>query len=142
MAKNRFTTPLDLREIGYETWKTLRETVYVSDRTVTVPKGFVTDLASVHPLFRSLIPQIGYWSHAAVVHDFLYHEHREGIDDSWTRKEADLLFKEMVGVKAKEYGVPNRYGHFLYLGVRMGGPESWETPAERASRRKDDWLDD
>jgi len=40
-------------------------------RRITVPRGMLTDLASVPPLFRSLVSRTGPWVEAAVVHDFL-----------------------------------------------------------------------
>lgn len=42
-----------------------------AERHITVPRGMLTDLASVPPLFRSLVSRTGPWVEAAVVHDFL-----------------------------------------------------------------------
>src|SRR3954454_19309299 len=39
---------------------------------VSVPKGFVTDLASIPQLFCSILPPTGRYSYPAIVHDFLY----------------------------------------------------------------------
>jgi len=38
---------------------------------ITVPRGMITDLASVPPVFRWLIGRVGPYLEAAVVHDFL-----------------------------------------------------------------------
>ena len=38
---------------------------------LVVPRGMLTDLASVPPVFRSLVSRVGPWLEAAVVHDFL-----------------------------------------------------------------------
>ena len=38
---------------------------------IVVPRGMLTDLASVPPVFRSLVSRVGPWLEAAVVHDFL-----------------------------------------------------------------------
>lgn len=40
--------------------------------SVRVPKGFVTDLASVPQIFWSKYPPTGRYAYAAVVHDYLY----------------------------------------------------------------------
>ena len=39
---------------------------------VTVPSGFVTDLASIPMVLWSIFPPYGPWNKAAVLHDFLY----------------------------------------------------------------------
>jgi hypothetical protein len=39
---------------------------------VTVPKGFVTNYASVPCLLRGIFPPQGKWNRAAILHDYLY----------------------------------------------------------------------
>lgn len=39
---------------------------------ITVPEGFVTDLASIPRLFWSVMPRDGKYADAAIVHDYLY----------------------------------------------------------------------
>jgi hypothetical protein len=53
---------------------------------VTVPKGFVTDLASIPRALWSLLPKTGRYAYAATVHDYLYWE------QNLTRAEADDIF--------------------------------------------------
>ncbi|MEM9247248.1 MAG: DUF1353 domain-containing protein [Pseudomonadota bacterium] len=38
---------------------------------IVVPRGLLTDLTSVPPLFRGLVGRVGPWLEAAVVHDYL-----------------------------------------------------------------------
>lgn len=45
--------------------------VSVDGKVITVPSKFKTDFASVPRLFRWLIPPMGRYSWAAVVHDYL-----------------------------------------------------------------------
>jgi hypothetical protein len=56
-------------------WRLHAPLVYYSDvlgRTVTVPTGYVTDLASVPRLFRFIVPVANAKNRrAAVVHDYL-----------------------------------------------------------------------
>lgn len=137
----KFSGPLVIKEIGYEMWEIahsfhLRVSGLYPDDIITIPEGFITDLASVPHLARSLVPKIGYWSQAAVIHDILYHNHRTGQDTDWTRKEVDKVFRDAASAKADEYGVPEsrRKEKILYLGVRMGGLASWETEEERKER--------
>src|SRR5258708_33483224 len=39
---------------------------------ITVPVGFVTDLASVPRVFWSLLPPAARYSYPAIIHDYLY----------------------------------------------------------------------
>src|SRR5262245_14300413 len=39
---------------------------------VTVPAGFITDLASIPPIFFSILRPDGLYTYPAIVHDFLY----------------------------------------------------------------------
>jgi hypothetical protein len=84
-------------------------------KTVVVPKGFVTDLASIPRLFWTLLPRDGVYMLPAVVHDYLY----------WTqgcsRSEADtVLFLAM-----KEYEIEPLRRWVIYLGVRAFGFWAW-----------------
>ena len=47
-------------------------TVDGAARSTTVPRGMLTDLTSVPPVFRSLVNRVGPHLEAAIVHDFLY----------------------------------------------------------------------
>jgi len=131
---------LDLREIGYELWSVLAPFRFTSDdgTVVEIEAGFVTDLASVPALARSIVPKIGYWSQAAVVHDKGYREHRLGNNVEWTRKQVDQWLLQGMRAKAMEYGISDddarRKDEEIYLAVRMGGLASWETKAERQQR--------
>jgi len=40
-------------------------------KTLVVPRGMLTDLTSVPPVFRGLVNRVGPWLEAAIVHDFL-----------------------------------------------------------------------
>jgi hypothetical protein len=81
----------------------------------TIPRGFVTDGASVPWFFQRLLPRQGRYFAAAVIHDYLY----------WSgllsRKEADLVLLEFS--KRLRVGWIDR--HMLYRGVRIGGWVAW-----------------
>lgn len=85
---------------------------------VQVPKGFVTDYASIPPgPLRALFIPTGQYGRAAVVHDFLY----------WTqhcsREQADRLFLFAM-IESK---VPADTRIKMYTAVRAGGEPSWRT---------------
>lgn len=96
---------------------------------ITVPEGFVTDLASIPRGLWNLLPKAGPYVKAAVVHDWLYWDGRiEGAPI--TRGDADGVFKramESVGVGAFKRNL-------IWLAVRVGGGGMWD--AYRRGQKK------
>ena len=96
-------------------WRLHAPLVYYSDvlgRTVTVPTGYVTDLASVPRLFRFIVPVANAKNRrAAVVHDYLC-THPEGLVKD--QKQADMVFREALSV----VGVGRFRSAALYYPVR------------------------
>lgn len=118
---SNFTTDLVLEYLPKENlWKTDRELIYYvgeedSDDVITVPKGFITDLASVLWPASTIIPKSGKYNGAAVVHDYLYSEHKR------PRKECDIIFLEAMEV----LNVPLWKRLIMYRAVRMFGWIPW-----------------
>ena len=71
-------------------WKVVEEFYYYLDdeygERITVPKGFITDFASIPPIFWSILPSIGKYTKASVIHDYLYQTREK------SRKESDDIF--------------------------------------------------
>lgn len=84
---------------------------------VSVPLGFVTDLASTPRLIWSFIPPFGLHAAAAVLHDYGY-----GIKDR-SRKEYDRIFRDAMLV----LGVRTGKAYIMWLAVRIFGWLSWLT---------------
>lgn len=82
---------------------------------LTVPKGFVTDFASVPRPLWSIFPPMGKYSLAAIFHDYLY------ACGLLSRKGADKLFLVLM----KHLGVPYWKRQSMYWGVRLGGWVAW-----------------
>lgn len=82
---------------------------------ITVPAGFKTDLASIPRFFWRVLPPVGRYDKAAVVHDYLYQFN--GV----TRKQADDVLLEGMRV----LGVPGWQCNVIYAGVRVGGWKPW-----------------
>jgi len=76
---------------------------------INVPRGFVTDFASVPRLFWRIIPPWGEYALASVVHDYLCTQGR------FPRKEADLIFLDLM----KRLGVPLWKRQAMYRAVRL-----------------------
>lgn len=128
----KFTSTLQLERLedssrdGRGTWRLLASLGYSSDLIgqVTVPAGFVTDLASVPRLPVAFFLAGGLAHAAAVVHDWLYTTHQTD------RATADSVFREAC----QACGVSRWRAYLMWLGVRAGGAGSWgaDGPAQPA----------
>jgi Protein of unknown function (DUF1353) len=95
-----FESDVVVREVADATWELAEPLRYAghTDRFV-VPAGFRTDFASVPRAFVWLIPKYGRYTKAAILHDFLCAESKNGRFD---RDDADGLFRRAM----RELGVP------------------------------------
>lgn len=86
---------------------------------VDVPKGFVTDFASIPRAFWAILPPDGKYIYPAVVHDYMY----------WSqdrpRAEADAILK--IGME--EFKVPKVQQFAIYNAVKHFGSSAWEQNA-------------
>lgn len=76
---------------------------------ITIPKGFITDFASVPKIFWFFIPPMGKHNRAALMHDYL----------CWSslisREDADYKFYKSL----KEHGVSKGIAKIMHLAVRV-----------------------
>ena len=115
-----FAGPLQVEAIGEASWRLLSDFPAAiqtdeSVRVLTVPKGFETDLASVHRLPGMFMLFGGRARKAAVLHDYLYFLH-EG-----EREMADEVFFKAM---AHDEGWFTRVA--MWLGARVGGWAIWQ----------------
>jgi hypothetical protein len=99
-------------------WILMANLRYESDvamRTIVVPAGFQTDLASVPRLPFVYLLCGDCAREAAVVHDYLYSTHP--VD----RATADAVLREASAVT----GVPAWRRWLMWAGVRIGGASHW-----------------
>ena len=92
-----------------------------SDEVITIPEGFITDLASIPFGARWLIPKLGRHAQSAVLHDFLYNKRGKMANKTYSRKECDQIFLEAMGVLK----VPFWKRKIMYRAVRLGGFIPW-----------------
>ena len=86
-----------------------------SKNVITIPKGFITDFASVPWMLWSWLPSWGKYGKAAVVHDYLYQHHQV------SRGMSDLIFYEAMLV-----GDTRKWkARLMYFGVRLFGWLVW-----------------
>lgn len=125
---SQFLTQLQVEQITDDKWLLLRPLVYRSDRldaTLIVPRGFVTDFASVPRLPFVYWLAGGKATKAAVVHDFLYR--KSGV----SRADADHVFAEAMeasGQAAWRRGL-------MYAGLRLGGWSAYKPAVEVKEER-------
>lgn len=115
---NNFTQPI-LVPVDDVNWQ-LHEDYYVKTSKVsfTIPKGFITDLASVPKIVWNLYPPFGLYTGAAVAHDYIYRTAQMRM----TRAEADLVFLEVM----QQAQVRDTKAQLMYLAVRAFGASSYK----------------
>lgn len=83
--------------------------------TVTVPRGFVSDFASIPAAFRSILSPIGQHGRAAIIHDYLYWQ------QECTREQADRIML----LAMTESGVSYAERRVIYWTLRRLGLNAW-----------------
>jgi hypothetical protein len=105
-------------------WITGEDMVYTIGTTtekIIVPKGFVTDFASIpKPLWSLGLSPEGQYTRAAVIHDYLYWA------QGCTRAQSDHL----LVIAMKESAVGSFDEFVIFEGVDIGGSGAWLTNAK------------
>ena len=98
-------------------WKLFADLNYETSagQVLTIPHGFITDLASIPRVFHGLIPVNGKHRAAAIVHDYLY------VTQIMSRAESDRIFLEAM----EDLGVRWSQRWAMYSAVRIGGWLPW-----------------
>ena len=108
-----FTEALVIKQLPAYRWQLFLGFSFISKTglEVKIPKGFITDLASVpRPLWWFISPA-GKHSQACVIHDYMY-------DNAlFTKETADKLFFEAL----QELGVPSVRAWVMYFAVKFFG---------------------
>jgi len=97
---------------------------------IVVPRGFVTDLASIPRPFWSWLPPDGPWAKATVIHDFLYYTQGSGVwkchdttlRKAYSRDDADWILRDAQN--DRNVGIVSR--NLVWLGVHVGGQHGWD----------------
>lgn len=83
--------------------------------TITVPSGFVSDLASIPKVLRPVLNRNGKSRSPSVLHDYLYSTAK------YSRKESDCIYYKALRSVGMSWVVANVY----HLGVRLFGSSSY-----------------
>lgn len=118
LEPNKFTDELIVESLG-TSWKLIKTFhYYYEDGTmrlyVVVPEGFITDFASTPRWIYPLLPPVGIYNKAVILHDYLYDV---SCTLDLTRAQADKFLLQALEV----LGVSRLKRSLLYLGVRVGG---------------------
>lgn len=119
-----FAAPPKLSYIGLGQYELTEDFLYLGrDQYITVPAGFVTDLATSPRVFWALIPPQGSYEAAAVLHDYLcvrLRKHwlypRTEPASPVSARDADGLFRRVM----REQGVGFLTRWAMWAGVRWG----------------------
>jgi hypothetical protein len=93
--------------------------VGISQDAVTVPVGFVTDMASIPPALQSFIQQNGPYLLPAVVHDYLY----------WKQTCSRAQSDQILLLAMTEHDVPETQRTAIYQAVHFAGIFAWDANA-------------
>lgn len=114
-----FLTKLKVEYVDGNLWELSHSLSYnVNDAgdVITVPKGFITDFASVPVVANWFIPKSGQYDPAAVIHDWLYFKKDR------PRSECDGIFCEAM----KVLGVSKSKAQTMYIALRTFGWIAWK----------------
>jgi hypothetical protein len=115
LRMSRFADPMYflLEPIG---WKPNRGQNLPS---VNVPKGFVTDLASIPRPFFSLLRPDAEYAYAAIVHDYLY----------WMQDHSRATADHILEHAMEDFDVPSVTVRAIYAAVDTAGGLAWKSNA-------------
>ena len=113
---SKFTTPLILEFLPRRQRAVYEPFEYHvgelgSKEIISVPKGFVTDLASIPRVIWSFLPPHDTYGKAAVIHDYCY------VHAINSKEWADNVFYESMGV----LGIPKWKRKIMYWSVKYFG---------------------
>lgn len=111
---SEFRSELRVKEITDDKWMLLADLIYHSDHlncVVRVPKGFITDYASVPRLPTIYAIAGGKGTKPAVIHDYLYHH------EGHPRADCDAVFLEAMEADGQGWFIRN----LMWAGVRVFG---------------------
>jgi hypothetical protein len=117
-----FTNALIVKKLRKREWEVVESFSYDvgelgSGETITIPAGFVSDLASIPRPFWTVFPPDSDYTQAAVLHDWLCKK-RGKVEKVYDYKKVSLIFLESM----KVLGVSLLTRQAMYYGVLWFGP--------------------
>ena len=114
-----FKSDLIVKSVGAYEWQIMQPFYFYFNENdketgIIIEEGFITDFASIPRYLWSILPPVGLYTKAAVVHDYLY---KNGFTLKYDRKFCDKIFLEAMQV----LGVGKEARYSMYCGVRIFG---------------------
>jgi hypothetical protein len=101
---------VSVTQVSATNWKLLEPVIYEGNHdTFKIPRGFVTDFASVPRIFFWLVPTYGIYTKAAILHDYLVRRSVIPVTD------ADGIFRRAL----RELTVPFYRRWLMWTAVRL-----------------------
>ncbi len=129
----KFVTPLRAEKLSERNWRLLEALIYKSDTLddyIAVPKGFVTNFASVPRLPFMYLMFGGIGDEAATLHDWLY---SILCPIAVSRAKADKILRGVVIECLTKDGMVRwkamLIAYAMWAGVRIGGASHWKKSA-------------
>lgn len=94
--------------------------ILIDGQPLVIPRGFLTDGASVPRFLWPILPPFGPYNKASLLHDYLYKTGKINRAPV-TRKQADDLF--LAGMEALQVNPATRWA--MWTGVRVGAFPAW-----------------
>ncbi len=119
-------------------WQLIEDWYFQFDNIkVFIPKGFITDFASIPVGLRSLYDPTGYLLIASIFHDYCYQyagylEIFDGFDKPFfvgvERFRADLMFRRIAHITHPSKEIATNAAH---KALRLGGGSAWDECREK-----------
>lgn len=103
---NAFLSKLELTPLpDGRNWELIENFTYCTDAAsdgdiLTIPQGFITDLASVPRILWNIYPPFGKYTEAAVLHDYGYRTggNYPGATKPYSKRDVDNLFRDAMKI--------------------------------------------
>ncbi|MEM8499906.1 MAG: DUF1353 domain-containing protein [Pseudomonadota bacterium] len=113
-----FRSTLAYREMGKHRWQLTKPLIWDDGSIrIQVPRGYITDFASIPPIFWPVLPKHARYSPAAVIHDWIYSD----FHGRYTKEEADQLFYDAL----INLGVRKQRAWAMHKAVKLFGKGNW-----------------
>ena len=122
----KFMKPLVVKKVNDNEWEVYEELEYHvgskdSEEVIIVPKGTLTDFASIPKILWNILPPHTEVAPISVIHDYIYSLRGKLPDKTYTREEGDKIFLEGMQV----LGVPLWKRYTMFYAVRTAGFIYW-----------------
>ena len=89
--------------------------------SITVPEGFITDLATIFWPARLIFKPDGKYAAAAILHDYMIHQYEVMRGETFTRIVIDAIFYEALLVLKTNFIVASLFYYSVRLYARLVG---------------------